>query len=91
MRKLLFIHDSADNVALALADLKTGDTVEVKINGKSRKIEIKENIPYGHKVAIINIKKGSKIIKYGEVIGVATEDISIGSHVHTHNIESLRY
>jgi len=91
MKKLLFVHDSADNVAVALKDLKPGEIVEVKINGESRKIEIKENIPYGHKVALQDIPRDSKVIKYGEVIGVATEDISMGSHVHTHNIKSLRY
>ncbi len=91
MRKRLFIHNNADNVAVALADLKAEDTIEVEINGRSHKIRLKENIPYGHKVALLDIKKGSKVIKYGEVIGMATKDIPIGSHVHTHNIKSLRY
>ncbi|KYH41673.1 MAG: flagellar protein FlgA [Candidatus Bathyarchaeota archaeon B26-2] len=58
---------------------------------KTYKIELREDIPYGHKVAIRDIERGSKIIKYGEVIGVATEDIAVGSHVHIHNIKSLRY
>ena len=91
MKRTLFIHDDADNVAVALADLKAEDTVEVKIAGELKSIKIKEKIPYGHKVAIKDVQKGSKIIKYGEVIGVATKDIPIGSHVHTHNIKSLRY
>jgi altronate dehydratase small subunit len=91
MRKLLFIHNSADNVAVALADLKAEDTVEVKINSTLRKIKLKEDIPYGHKVALLDIEKGSKVIKYGEVIGIATENILEGSHVHIHNVKSLRY
>jgi len=87
----LFLHNGSDNVAVALENLKAGDVVEVKVREKTYKIELREDIPYGHKVAIRDIERGSKIIKYGEVIGVATEDIAVGSHVHIHNIKSLRY
>ena len=37
-----------------------------------------------------DIKKGTPIIKYGETIGLATEDIKEGDHVHVHNVEGLR-
>jgi altronate dehydratase len=74
-----------------LESLKAGDIVEVEVGGGTYKIELREDIPYGHKVAIRDLERGSKIIKYGEVIGVATEDIAMGSHVHVHNIKSLRY
>jgi altronate dehydratase small subunit len=36
------------------------------------------------------ISKGQDVLKYGEVIGQATQDISEGKHVHVHNVESLR-
>lgn len=91
MGRRLFLHNGSDNVAVALENLKAGDVVEVKVREKTYKIELREDIPYGHKVAIRDIERGSKIIKYGEVIGVATEDIAVGSHVHIHNIKSLRY
>ena len=45
-------------------------------------------IPAGHKYALIDIKKGEKVIKYGEVIGRAKEDIKKGDWVHTHNVKS---
>ena len=35
------------------------------------------------------IKKGEKVIKYGEPIGQATRDIKKGEHVHVHNIKSI--
>jgi len=35
------------------------------------------------------IKKGEKVIKYGEPIGQATTDIKKGEHVHVHNIKSI--
>lgn len=40
----------------------------------------------GHKYATKDIKKGDLILKYGEPIGSASEDISRGAHVHTHNV-----
>lgn len=91
MKKRVFLHEDLDNVAVALTDLKPGDTVEFKIKEEAYRIEILEGIPYGHKIAIKDVKEGEKVIKYGEVIGVAITDISVGSHVHTHNIRSLRY
>ncbi len=40
----------------------------------------------GHKYAEIDIIKGARIIKYGEVIGTASKNIKSGDHVHIHNI-----
>lgn len=48
----------------------------------------KQAVPFGHKLAVTDIKKGDKILKYGEVIGLATQNISKGDYVHTHNVES---
>lgn len=51
---------------------------------------MKEDVKFGHKFAIKDIKKGEHVIKYSESIGTATKDISIGEHVHVHNVESDR-
>jgi len=37
-----------------------------------------KEIPAGHKIAIVNIPKGSEIIKYGQSIGKACVDIIDG-------------
>ena len=42
----------------------------------------------GHKYALVDIKKGENIIKYGNPIGHATQDIKKGEHVHTHNVKT---
>ncbi|VAW11029.1 Altronate dehydratase [hydrothermal vent metagenome] len=42
-------------------------------------------IPSGHKMATQTIARGEKITKFGQFIGVATEDIGPGTHIHTHN------
>ena len=42
----------------------------------------------GHKFALKDIDKGADIIKYGYPIGVATENIKKGEHVHSHNMKT---
>jgi altronate dehydratase small subunit len=41
-------------------------------------------------LAIKDISKGENILKYGEVMGRATQDIALGAHAHIQNIEGLR-
>ena len=48
----------------------------------------RENIPAGHKVALVPIAAGEKVIKYGNPIGVATKDIAPGEWVHSHNLKT---
>ena len=45
-------------------------------------------IPAGHKYALKNIQEGEYVIKYGEIIGRATQNIAEGEWVHTHNVRS---
>ena len=47
-----------------------------------------EKIPAGHKYALRPIACGETVIKYGEIIGRATQDIAAGEWVHTHNVKS---
>lgn len=47
-----------------------------------------EKIPAGHKYALCDIEQGEYVIKYGEIIGRATEKIQKGEWVHTHNVKS---
>ena len=46
------------------------------------------NLEDGHKYAARDIKCGEDIIKYGNPIGHATEDIKKGEHVHSHNVKT---
>ena len=46
------------------------------------------DVTNGHKYARCDIKAGEDIIKYGEAIGYATQDIKKGEHVHTHNVKT---
>lgn len=49
---------------------------------------VEVNLNDGHKYAVRDIKCGENIIKYGQPIGHATEDIKKGEHVHTHNTKT---
>ena len=40
----------------------------------------------GHKLARTDLAAGDRIVKLGEVIGVATEPVAAGDHVHSHNV-----
>ncbi len=46
------------------------------------------NLENGHKYAKNPINKGDKVIKYGFPIGIATENINEGEHVHSHNLKT---
>lgn len=81
------ILNAEDNVAVALTDLKSG--TEVIINNSNRKWIVTDNIPYGHKLAVTDILKDEKILKYGEWMGVATTSIQTGGHVHVKNVRGL--
>ncbi|ANU14551.1 UxaA family hydrolase [Planococcus halocryophilus] len=82
----LRLHET-DNVAVALENLKTGEKLVVQ--GLDTEIILQINIPYGHKVAVSTILQDQKILKYGECMGIATEDIPAGNHVHVSNVRGL--
>lgn len=56
------------------------------------RINVRDNVAVdlesGHKLALTDIKKGEAVIKYGYPIGTATEDISEGEKVHSHNMKT---
>lgn len=54
----------------------------------NKKDNVKVNLSDGHKYALKDILKGENIIKYGEAIGHATENIKAGELVHSHNLKT---
>ncbi|MEL7563707.1 MAG: UxaA family hydrolase [Dehalobacterium sp.] len=86
----IMMHEK-DNVATAVVDLVSGQEVSVIMaDEKIRPVKVACDISLGHKFALNGISKGQPIVKYGEVIGIATENIKIGDYVHVHNVESQR-
>jgi altronate dehydratase len=83
---VFYLVSDQDNVATALADIPAG-TARFRGGGEGS-IEIKRPIPFGHKIAVKDIKKGDDIIKYKVPVAVAGEDIGAGEYVHIHNAKS---
>ncbi|MDF2501677.1 MAG: garD 2 [Anaerosporomusa subterranea] len=79
-----------DNVATVVEPIAANTGVDLKVGEETVSIQVSEAIPFGHKFAIREIGEGDRIVKYGEVIGLATQDIRVGQHVHVHNLESCR-
>ena len=79
-----------DHVATALTMIPADVAVRVVCQEQIITLKLIDSIEFGHKFAVKSIKQGDEILKYGEVIGVATRDISLGEHVHVHNLEGQR-
>lgn len=79
MSKLFKINDK-DNVAVALEKLKKGEIID--------NIKLLDDIPFGHKVLLNDLKNGENIIKYGNPIGHLTIDCKKGEHIHEHNLKT---
>ncbi len=68
-----------DDVGVALRNLAIGDDCEQGFCASTV-------IPKGHKVAMRDLQAGQRVVKYGQVIGCAAEQIAVGAHVHVHNL-----
>lgn len=74
-----------DNVGVVIQDVEPGDEV-VFDNGLV--ITALDHIVMPHKLALRDIAAGEDIVKYGETMGYATQDIKAGQHIHDHNCDS---
>lgn len=90
MKKQAVVINPKDNVATVVDDFPTGTIIHFFIGQSEHSVQLLQDIPLGHKLAIQEIKVGENILKYAESIGVATQLILPGQHVHVHNIESQR-
>ena len=70
----------ADDVAVARRRIAKGEPTG--LSG----VTANQLIPRGHKVALRAIPGGTALRKFGQVIGIATQDIAVGDHVHLHNL-----
>lgn len=80
----IFQISPADNVAVAVEDLGSGETV--RAGGKA--VTVREDVRAGHKIALREIARGENIVKYGFPIGTASSAIPAGAWVHTHNVKT---
>lgn len=76
-----------DNIAVALRTIAIGE--QVVISDLNEEVLTSREIPYGHKVSLRTIREGEEILKYGECMGISTEEIPAGDHVHVRNVRGL--
>ena len=90
----LIIHDEKDNVAVVVID-KTSKNREyigwIMENDSSVNIQSIDEIPLGHKIAMVDLKEGDTILKYGHDIGKVVKSIKKGEHVHVHNVKTKKW
>lgn len=79
-----------DHVATLTGQVTAGEPVLITGQGETREIVALHDMPAGHKLAVRPIQQYEQILKYGEVIGEATEDIAEGGHVHIHNCWGMK-
>jgi (2R)-sulfolactate sulfo-lyase subunit alpha len=85
-------HRQDDMVAVAVRDVEVGSAQFTSLDsGERQSIEVLEPIPFGHKVALVDIGEGTEVIEYGQPVAVALADIGVGQMVHVHNIRSARW
>ncbi len=77
-----------DSVATVIVPVEAGQGVCWA--GGERPVAAAQSIPAYHKVALAKMKQGEFVYKYGEKMGLATQDIAPGEHVHTHNVTGLQ-
>jgi altronate hydrolase len=77
MKLLIQVHPD-DNVGVAPQAIAAGAT--------DGALTFAQDIPMGHKAALVDLQPGDAVIKYGFPIGRVTAPIRAGEHVHSHNM-----
>ena len=88
------LHDARDTVAVVVVEgVKAGMTLSGWIMDEDRMIEVKalQDIPIGHKVALVDMAPADTVIKYGIDMGKVVAPIEKGQHAHVHNIKTKRW
>lgn len=83
MQQYIKIHPD-DKVAVALSPLPKGTET---MFGKEKVVTL-EDIPQGHKFALVDMGPGDPVIKYGQPIGLTKEAVKKGQWIHTHNMKT---
>jgi altronate hydrolase len=74
----------ADNVVVAITDLKAGEI----ISDEGADVVLKEDVPAGHKVTLKNLTEGENVIKYGYPIGHVRQDVEAGKWINENQIQT---
>ena len=90
----IIIHDEKDNVGVVVIEKitpKQDCTCWIMENDKTVNIQSLNEIPLGHKIAMVDFNEGDTILKYGHDIGKVVQSIKKGEHVHVHNVKTKKW
>ncbi len=73
-----------DNCAIALRALCAGELLDFE----GRPLRVLHDVPLGHKLALLALQPGDKVLRYGALIGSVTVAVQPGEHLHLHNLKS---
>ncbi|MBY6144708.1 UxaA family hydrolase [Mameliella alba] len=77
-----------DDVANVLDHVAAGDRVTVLPERLA--LTAAQEIPQFHKLALRDLPAGTIVRRNGIAIGKTTQAVAAGTHVHVHNLRSLR-
>ncbi len=87
-------HGPKDNVAVVVVEGLAAGTKALGViteNNAAFHVTVRNDIPIGHKVALVDLKAGDTVIKYGQDIGKMVGPAKKGEHVHVHNLKTKRW
>lgn len=87
------VHEKGDSVGVATVDIKAGETAKGLFMDSQEKVEVKalDDIPLGHKIAMVPMSAGDTVLKYGHDIGKVVAPFKKGNHVHIQNLKTKRW
>ena len=80
--KLIKVHPD-DNVAVALVDLFTGDSIDFE----GRQVPVLSDSKAKHKISLVDLEAGDPIYMYGVLVGKALSAIAYGGLLTTENVK----
>jgi len=88
------VHDEHDSVGVVVQEgVEAGQELTGWIMDQDKEIRVqaKNDIPIGHKLAIRELKANDTVIKYSVDIGRTVAPLRVGEHAHVHNIKTKRW
>ena len=81
--------DEKDNVVTRVEDVPAGGKVVYRRGNEFCTLQAEEEILNCHKIALVSLKEGDDVVKYGELIGKTSQPIAKGHWVSHVNIFSV--
>jgi altronate dehydratase len=81
--------DDMDNVVTCVKAVRKGEAVVYRKGDTCLTVKAEEAIPFCHKIALRDFRKGDEVIKYGESLGKLIVDVPAGHLIDHTNLKSV--